>query len=132
MEIVPAILSKNKLETAEDLIAWSTVCNGANVKTKCRLQDIYARSNVETLKKITMEVIRDKNAYPTHALTFAISNTMGSEALYEICKVVANVQFIKQYDAETKELRDWEERLRTEQSTLHRRNLLRRPVAATE
>jgi predicted nucleic acid-binding Zn-ribbon protein len=81
---------KRKIETKEEFLSWAKEVNTClSVKVKCDLQDVFARSNFDDLKKMFLAT---DNEYDKQLLTLSICKAQGEETAYRFMKSWARRQ----------------------------------------
>ena len=73
------------IETKEEFLVWAKEVNACmSAKVRCDLQDVFARSSFDLLKKLFLESENEKQI-----LTFSISKAMGEDTCYKFIKAWA-------------------------------------------
>jgi septal ring factor EnvC (AmiA/AmiB activator) len=80
----------HKIEDSVDLIEWSKGVNTCLNNKLCDYQDIFARSNIETLKDAFNVTSCNQNDF--NLVIFSIQKAMGSETIVEYMKFFARVK----------------------------------------
>ena len=104
------VLNINRLETLDQLRQWIKASNGADLKIRIKLQDIYGHSEARTLDEIQKQLIEEEKT-ETENLIFAVCNTMGSSELLFLCRRITRHQLRAQYDIELKDVHEREKLL---------------------
>ncbi len=105
----------DKIETQDGLMAWAKAVNRVgtynSLHDMCDLQDVFARSEVKTLKALFIGSGQNQK----EALVFSIQKAMGSAALFDFIKSYYNHRAQDIIDADSEAAADrWEAALSRE------------------